>query len=44
MILGYLLPKENSFEFKHLVDGSYINYSEADNYTYSEFVRVKIVC
>ena len=31
------LPKDNSFEFKYLVDGAYLNDSEADSYTYNEF-------
>ena len=37
MILGYLLPKDNSFELKYLVDGTYINDPEADSYAYNEF-------
>ena len=31
------LPKDNSFEFKYLVDGSYLNDPEADSYAYNEF-------
>ena len=31
------LPKENSFEFKYLVDGTYINDPEADGYVYNDF-------
>lgn len=31
------LPKDNSFEFKYLVDGAYVNESEADSYVYNEF-------
>lgn len=31
------LPKDNSFEFKYLVDGTYVNDPEADSYAYNEF-------
>ena len=31
------LPIDNSFEFKYLVDGTYINDSEADSYIWNEF-------
>ena len=31
------LPKDNSFEFKYLVDGAYVNDPEADGYAYNEF-------
>ncbi|WP_339841232.1 isoamylase early set domain-containing protein [uncultured Maribacter sp.] len=31
------LPKENSYEFKYLVDGEYINEAEADRYQWNEF-------
>jgi len=31
------LPKDNSFEFKYLIDGSYANEPEADSYRYNEF-------
>jgi len=31
------LPKDNSFEFKYLVDGVYVNDAEADSYAYNEF-------
>jgi hypothetical protein len=31
------LPKDNSFEFKYLVDGAYLNDPEADSYAYNEF-------
>ena len=41
MILGYLLPKDKSFEFKSLVDGTYINNPEADSYAYNEFATTK---
>jgi len=31
------LPKDNSFEFKYLVDGNYVNDPEADGYAYNDF-------
>jgi 1,4-alpha-glucan branching enzyme len=31
------LPKENSFEFKYLVDGEYVNEAEADRYQWNEY-------
>ena len=31
------LPKDNSFEFKYLVDGAYVNDPEADSFAYNEF-------
>ncbi len=31
------LPKENSFEFKYLIDGEYVNEAEADRYQWNEF-------
>ena len=31
------LPKDNSFEFKYIVDGNYVNDSQADSYRYNEF-------
>lgn len=31
------LPKDNSFEFKYLVDGAYLNDPEADSFAYNEF-------
>ena len=31
------LPKDNSFEFKYLVDGNYVNDPESDSYAYNEF-------
>ncbi|WP_405383914.1 isoamylase early set domain-containing protein [Maribacter sp. LLG6340-A2] len=31
------LPKENSFEFKYLVDGNYINEAEADRYQWNDY-------
>lgn len=31
------LPKDNSYEFKYLVDGNYVNDSQADSYAFNEF-------
>ena len=31
------LPKDNSYEFKYLVDGAYVNDPEADSYVYNDF-------
>ena len=31
------LPKDNSYEFKYLVDGTYVNDPEADSYVYNDF-------
>lgn len=31
------LPKENSFEFKYLVDDNYINETEADRYQWNDY-------
>ena len=31
------LPKENSFEFKYIVDGAYVNEAEADRYQWNEY-------
>ena len=31
------LPKDQSFEFKYLIDGAYANEPEADSYRYNEF-------
>ena len=41
MILGYLLPKDKSFEFKYLIDCTSINHPEADSYAYNEFAGAK---
>ena len=41
MILGYLLPKDKSYEFKYLIDGTYVNDPEADSYAYNEFATTK---
>jgi 1,4-alpha-glucan branching enzyme len=31
------LPKEASYEFKYLIDGVYVNETEADSYKWNEF-------
>lgn len=31
------LPKESTYEFKYLVDGNYINESEADRYQWNDY-------
>ena len=31
------LPKEKTFEFKYIVDGDFINETEADRYQWSDF-------
>lgn len=31
------LPKENSYEFKYLVDGHYVNETEADRYQWNDY-------
>ncbi len=31
------LPKDASYEFKYVVDGSYVNDSEADSYIWNDF-------
>jgi len=31
------LARDNSYEFRYLIDGSYINDDEADSYAYNEF-------
>jgi len=31
------LPKDASYEFKYLVDGAYVNDSEADSFKWNEF-------
>lgn len=35
------LPKDHSFEFKYLVDGTYINEPEADSYRWNEFANAE---
>jgi 1,4-alpha-glucan branching enzyme len=31
------IPKEASYEFKYLIDGAYVNESEADSFKWNEF-------
>ncbi|CAM4324178.1 isoamylase early set domain-containing protein [Zobellia nedashkovskayae] len=31
------LPKETSFEFKYIIDGNYVNETEADRYQWNDF-------
>jgi len=31
------LPKENLYEFKYLVDGNYVNETEADRYQWNDY-------
>lgn len=31
------LPKDNSYEFKYLVDGNYVNDAEADRYQWNDY-------
>lgn len=31
------LPKEKTFEFKYIVDGSYVNEAEADRYQWNDY-------
>jgi 1,4-alpha-glucan branching enzyme len=35
------LPKDNSFEFKYVVDGTYVNDPEADSYRWNEFANAE---
>ena len=35
------LPKDNSFEYKYIVDGLYINEPEADSYRWNEFANAE---
>jgi len=35
------LPKDNSFEFKYLVDGNYFNEPQADSYRWNEFANAE---
>ena len=41
MILGYLLPKDKSFELKYFIDGTYVNDPEEDSYAHNEFAGSK---
>ena len=31
------LPKENSFEFRYLIDNTYVNEAEADSYQWNDY-------
>lgn len=31
------LPQENSYEFKYLIDGAYVNEAEADGYQWNDY-------
>ncbi len=31
------LPKENSFEYKYIIDGAYVNEAEADRYQWNDY-------
>lgn len=31
------LPKENTYEFKYIIDGNYVNEPEADRYQWNEY-------
>ena len=31
------LPKEKTYEFKYIVDGNYVNETEADGYQWNDF-------
>ena len=35
------LPKDNSYEFKYLVDGDYVNETEADGLRWNEFANAE---
>lgn len=35
------LPKDNSFEFKYIVDGSYVNEPEADSYRWNDYANAE---
>jgi 1,4-alpha-glucan branching enzyme len=35
------LPKDNTFEFKYLVDGNYVNEPQADSYRWNEFANAE---
>jgi 1,4-alpha-glucan branching enzyme len=35
------LPNDNSFEFRYIVDGSYINETQADSYRWNEFANAE---
>ena len=31
------LPKESTYEFKYIIDGSYVNEAEADGYKWNDY-------
>ncbi|MEC4049496.1 isoamylase early set domain-containing protein [Flavobacterium sp. SUN046] len=33
------LPKDHSFEYKYIIDGTYVNEPEADSYRWNEFAN-----
>lgn len=35
------LPKDNSFEFKYIVDGSYVNEPQADSYRWNDYANAE---
>jgi 1,4-alpha-glucan branching enzyme len=35
------LPKDNSYEFKYVVDGSYVNEPEADSYRWNDYANAE---
>ena len=35
------LPKDNSFEFKYLVDGTFVNEPEADSYRWNDYANAE---
>lgn len=35
------LPKDNSFEFRYLVDGDYVNDPQADSYRWNEYANAE---
>lgn len=35
------LPKDNSFEFKYLVDGAYLNEPQADSYRWNQYANAE---
>lgn len=34
---SFELPKENTYEFKYVIDGTYVNDAEADRYQWNDF-------
>lgn len=35
------LPKENSYEFRYLIDSDFVNETEADRYRWNEFAQTE---